>query len=212
MSLEQNGFIRSVNQCIELLRAYGDKITPTLLKQYLGEETRAYMSSNDFLRAVIDAIISGGSDFVSKIEELYELKEQIEEGTSTQKITEIVENKTQEIAQEQVSQEEFIQRLSDFILGTEQFRDFLFAYTKKSIEDSIENLDLNVVVSELVKENADKYAQLLLSKTYQKQIMTEASFLVIQQIEKYCLSKCTSIFDPNKLHPQFTPKQGEVSE
>lgn len=209
MSLEQNGFVRAVNQCIQLLNEFGNKITPQLLKQYLGEETRTYMNSEDFLRAVIDVVVQGGDDFVSKIQELYSLKEQIEEGTSPQKIAEIVESKTQEITKEEISQEEFIQKLSEFVLSKEQFRDFLFAYTKKGVGDAIEGLDLEVVVSEIVKENADKYAQLLLSSTYQKQACAEASLLVIQQTEKYCLSKCSEIFDTDKIHIQNYPTKGE---
>lgn len=212
VDLKQYGFIASVNLCITLLEEFGSKLTPELLNEYLGEQTKIYMSSDEFLKSVVSAVQNGGDDFLAKMQELYAIKDEILKVIEPYSLIKIIEGQAQKVCEEKMMQESFIKALADFVLSEARFRDYLYSYTKQVVRKAISELDVEVIVSDLVKENADKYAQSLLESTKQKNLHAEASLLVIQQIEKYCISKCTSFFDPDKLHPQFKPKQGGSNE
>lgn len=212
VDLKQYGFIASVNLCISLLEEFGSKLTPELLNKYLGEQTKIYMNSNEFLKSVVSAVQSGGDDFLAKMQELYTIKDEILKVIDPSSLIAIIEGQAQKVCETKMMEESYIVKLAEFALSESRFRDYLYAYTKKAIKDEIASLDIEVIVSEQIKENADKYAQILLESTKQKELHAEASLLVIQQIEKYCLSKCTSIFDPDKLHIQFMPTQGGSNE
>lgn len=211
VDLRQYGFIQSVNLCISLLEEFGSKITPELLKEYLGEQTREYMDSNDFLKAVVSAVQDGGDDFLTKMQELYAIKDEILKVIEPQSLIDIIEGEAQKVCEAKLMEEGYVEKLAEFVLSEARFRDFLYAYSKKSVKEAIENMDTEAIVSEIVKENADKYAQTLLESTKQKQLHAEASLFVIQQIEKLCLIRHAERFDPNKIHYQIQIK-GEAGE
>lgn len=209
VDLKRYGFIQSVNLCISLLEEFGSKINPELLKEYLGEQTRVYMNSNDFLRAVVSAVQEGGDDFLTKMQELYAIKDEILRVIEPQSLIDIIEGEAQKVCEAKLVEEGYVEKLAEFVLSEARFRDYLYAYTKKVITDEIAKLNVEAIVSELVKENADKYAQVLLEGTKQKQLHAEASLFVIQQIEKLCLIRHTERFDPNRIHQQVIPNKGE---
>lgn len=209
IDLEQYGFIKSVNLCITLLQEFGNKLTPEQLDEFLGEHTREYMSSQEFIGIVVEAVIKGGDDFFDKMNQLYEVKDEILAVIEPSNLIDIIEGQAQKVCESILIDPNYIQRLAAFCLAQDRFRDFLYAYTKDVVRQAIEDLDIEVIVSEIVKKNADIYAQYLLEKTKQKQLMAEASLFVIQTIEQLCLAKQQCWIDPDKLHPQGDKKGGK---
>lgn len=203
VNLQQYGFIKSVNLCIELLQEFGNKLTPEQLDAFLGEHTKMYMSSQEFLGIVVNAVISGGNDFFQKMNELYKIKDQVLETISPQNLISIIEGRTQRVCEELVMQDEYITKLADFCLAQSRFRDFLYAYTKEEVSKAIQTMDLSNVIVDIVKSNADEYAKMLLFSTKQSQLKVEASLFCIQSIEKLVASMYRGvIYDPDYIHPQ----------
>lgn len=207
VDLNQYGFIKSVNLCITLLQEFGNKITPEQLDEFLGNHTKIYMSSDEFLSLVVNSVIKGGDDFVEKMNALFEVKDQILETINAQNIINIIEGKTQMVCEELLMEDSYIVKLADFCLAQSRFRDFLYAYTKDQVADAISKMDLSKVIVDIVKTNADEYAKLLLFSTKQSQLKAEASLFCIQSIEKLVSAMYKGvIYDPDYLHPQGTPK------
>lgn len=202
INLDRYGFIKSVNMCIELLQEFGDKLTPEQLDEFLGEHTKEYMSSQEFIGLVVEAVIKGGDEFFDKMNALYEIKDEILKVIEPKNLIEIIEGQAQKVCEELVMQDSYINKLAEFCLSQARFRDYLFAYTKDVVREAISKMDIEIIVSDIVKENAEKYAQYLLETTKQKQLMAEASLFVIQTIEQLCLAKQQCWIDPDKLHPQ----------
>lgn len=213
VDLKQYGFIQSVNLCITLLEEFGSKLTPEQLDKYLGEQTKIYMSSQEFLALVVDAVEKGGGAFFEKMNELYGIREEILKVIDPENLIPLIEGEAQKVCESLVVEEAYIKKLADFCLASPRFRDYMYAYTKQAVALEIKKMDLGAVVTEIVSENADKYAELLLFSTKQKQLMAEASLFNIQSIEKLVYSMYSGvIFDPDYLHPQGQEKQGGVNE
>lgn len=206
VNLEQYGFIQSVNVCIELLREFGDKVTPEKLDIFLGKHTKEYMNSREFLSEVVSSVINGGSSFLQKMEELYKVKDEVINIINANNIHHFLEAVSHEEFQKLMNENHFLEKLAWFCLEAPRFRDFIHAYTKAEVGKAIINLDLKAMIMDIIRPNADEFAKLVLDNTKKIQAQAEASLLVIQTIEQYCIIKQRCWVDPDSLHHQNYPK------
>lgn len=213
VDLNRYGFIQSVNLCITLLEEFGNKLTPDELDKFLGEHTKSYMNSEEFLAAVVDAIEKGGDDFVNKMSELYKIKDEILKVIEPKNLYSIIEGEARKVGEELVLSDGYIEKLADFCLASPRFRDYMYSYTKQAVSLAIKNLNLEEIVSKIVADNADRYSELLLFSTKQKQLMAEASLLCTLSIEKLLYARYKNIiYSDDFLHPQGNSKKGVNNE
>lgn len=203
VDLEKYGFIKSVNLCITLLEEFGSKLTPEQLDNYLGEHTKQYMSSQEFLALVVEAVEKGGGVFFEKMNELYGIREEILKVIDPENLIPLIEGQAQKVSEELMLEDGYIEKLAEFCLASPRFRDYMYSYTKQAVAEEIKKMDIGEVVTNLVKENADEYAKLLLFSTKQSQLLAEASLFNIQSIEKLVCAKYRGvIYDEDYIHPQ----------
>lgn len=206
MRLDEYGFIERVKLCIELIQSIQDKITPEELNQYLQGVSEEYFTTKEFLSKVVDMLQVTNDGFVLEMQELYNLSEQVREAISLKNIGESIELTTQKVAEATISKKEFMEALAQFLTQNATFRRLLYAYSNTAVKEEIKKLDFNNIVIEIVKENADAIANLVMTKTKMIECEALAALFVTQQVELRQLMRYGIIIGDGFFHLQEIPK------